>query len=62
LTWLGFWFLVHDLAVVRQHRGLDLEVVKAHRAFVLFMVLSLVAAIAASILFFVLNGYLHHYF
>ena len=62
VTWLGFWFFLHDLAVVRQYRGQHSEAVKSHRAFVLFLVLSLLAATAASLVFFVMNGYVHHYF
>lgn len=62
VTWLGFWFLIHDILIVRNNWKLDDEESQSHRAFVTYLVFSLFAALVASALFFVMNGYLHDRF
>jgi hypothetical protein len=62
VTWLGIWFLLHDIMVVRTNWKSERERDVSHRAFVTYLVLSLLAALAAVALFFVANGYLHDKF
>jgi hypothetical protein len=62
VTWLGIWFLFHDIMIVRTNRKSQLERDVSHRAFVSYLVLSLIAALIAVAFFFVMNGYLHDRF
>jgi len=62
ITWLGFWFLLHDAMVVRSNWESDHERDVSHRAFVAYLVLSMVAAFVAVAIFFIMNGYLHDQF
>lgn len=62
ITWLGFWFLLHDIMVVRSNWQSDCERDASHRAFVAYLVLSMVAAFLAVAIFFIMNGYLHDQF
>jgi hypothetical protein len=62
VTWLGLWFLLHDILVVRTNWHSKLERDVSHRAFVCYLVLSLLAALAAVALFLIMNGYLHDHF
>jgi hypothetical protein len=62
ITWLGIWFLFHDIVMARTNRQSQRERDVSHRAFVSYLVLSLIAALVAAAFFFVMNGYLHDRF
>lgn len=62
ITWLGIWFLIHDIMVARANWHSNRERDTAHRAFVAYLLLSLFAAFAAVAIFFIMNGYLHDQF
>jgi Na+/proline symporter len=62
VTWLGIWFLIHDIMVARTNWSSDRERDAAHRAFTAYLLLSLFAALGAVAIFFIMNGYLHDQF
>ena len=62
VTWLGVWFLLHDIMIVRTNWLSRRERDVSHRAFVSYLALSLMAAFVAVAFFFIMNGYLHDRF
>lgn len=62
VTLLGIWFLLHDYSILRSQKGRSVAAVQSHKVFLLLMAVSILAAFVASGIFFVVNGYLHHYY
>ncbi len=62
ITWLGIWFLIHDVMLVRSKWGSESESDVSHRAFVAYLVISLFSAVLAVAILFIINGYLHDKF